>query len=89
MILKRTCAVGRATWACPGGYEAANDIYGKSIPVEWRHPSGAEVNVDFAREFEGPRVPHVGWQSAGKRAPGIGSRGHILLDEVPAGRGRR
>jgi hypothetical protein len=62
------------------------DVYGKTHPVEWRHPSGAEVNIDFAHTNAGPGVPHVGWQTAGKRASGGASRGHILLDEVPRGR---
>lgn len=57
---------------------------GKTIPVEWRAKGGAEVNMDTGHATEGPGVPHVGYQSAGKRASGEGIRGHILLDDVPA-----
>ena len=63
-----------------------HDAAGKSFPSEWRAPGGAEVNVDLGHESEGPAVPHVGWQSPGKRASGEGKRGHILLDEVPYNR---
>ena len=58
------------------------DMNGKSIPVEYRAPGGAEVSVDFAHEKNGPDVPHVGWQTSGKN----NTTGHILLDNVPASR---
>lgn len=62
----------------------ARDVNGKSFPVEWRHPTGgAEVNVDRGHENAGPPVPHVGFQTDGKRRNGGAVRGHILLDEVP------
>jgi hypothetical protein len=35
--------------------------YGKSFPVEWRHRSGAEVNIDRGHLKNGPSVPHVGY----------------------------
>ncbi len=41
--------------------------------------------MDYTHLKNGPDAPHVGWQSGGKRA-GEGFRGHIILDEVPAGR---
>ena len=59
--------------------------HGKSVPVEWRHRSGAEVNIDIGHTTNGPRVPHVGYQTGGKRAAGA-TRGHILVDSVPANR---
>ena len=64
------------------------DKYGKTHPVEWRAPNGAEVNVDVGHpENSGaPTVPHVGWQTGGKRSAGGGVRGHIFLDEVPYNR---
>jgi RHS repeat-associated protein len=60
------------------------DQYGKSIPVEYRAKGGAEVSVDFAHNNEGqsPDAPHVGWQTPGKN----NQVGHIILDDVPAGR---
>jgi RHS repeat-associated protein len=58
--------------------------YGKQIPVEYKGPGGAEVSVDFAHTSNGPEAPHIGWQSPGKGANQ--QSGHILLDEVPAGR---
>ncbi|MGN6492769.1 MAG: polymorphic toxin type 47 domain-containing protein [Agriterribacter sp.] len=60
--------------------------YGKSVPVEYRSSNGAEVNVDFGHSTDGPSVPHIGWQTPGKRSSGGGERGHILVDDVPAGR---
>jgi hypothetical protein len=62
------------------------DLYGKTHPVEWRHSSGAEVNIDFPHVNNGPSVPHVGYQTGGKRGVGGAMRGHILLDWVPRGR---
>lgn len=60
------------------------DKNGKSFPVEWRTDSGAEVNIDAAHSPEGgaPTVPHVGWQTGGKRSSGGAIRGHIFVDEV-------
>jgi hypothetical protein len=61
----------------------ANDQYAKSHPVEWTAPGGAEVNIDWPfAATAGPPVPHVGWQTRGKRPSGA-KRGHILLFEVP------
>ena len=59
---------------------------GKSFPVEYRHKSGAEVNIDYPHQKNGPDTPHVGWQTPGKRGNGGAVRGHIILDEVPYGR---
>jgi len=59
---------------------------GKSFPVEWRHSSGAEVNIDVGHLKNGPSVPHVGYQTGGKRSGGGAVRGHILLDSVPYNR---
>lgn len=61
---------------------------GKTIPVEYVHPSKAEVNMDYRHTNEGPDAPHVGYQLPGKRKQnnGGGKRVHIILDEVPAGR---
>ena len=64
----------------------AKDKNGKSIPVEYRSKEGAEVSIDFAHDRNGPDAPHIGWQTPGKRSSGGAERGHILLDEVPAGR---
>jgi RHS repeat-associated protein len=60
----------------------AQSTDGKSFPVEWRGPQGAEVSIDFGHKNNGPGVPHVGWQKPGKKA----DVGHILLDDVPFGR---
>jgi len=62
------------------------DKWGKSHPVEWRHKSGAEVNVDWPHAHNGPDAPHVGWQTGGKRGAGGAVRGHTILDEVPFNR---
>jgi len=64
------------------------DKYGKSVPVEYRSKGGAEVNMDYPHNNNGqsPDVPHVGWQTPGKRGTGGAERGHIMVDEVPAGR---
>ena len=62
------------------------DKWGKSHPVEWRHKSGAEVNIDWPHAHNGPDAPHVGWQTGGKRAKGGAVRGHTILDEVPYNR---
>jgi hypothetical protein len=60
---------------------AKNDL-GKTVPVEWRHPSGAEVNIDWSHLKNGPDAPHVGWQTGGKD----NTVGHIILDYVFANR---
>jgi len=64
----------------------AKDKDGKSFPVEYRSSGGAEVNIDIGHTQNGPGVPHVGWQTPGKRTTGGGARGHILLDDVPYNR---
>lgn len=76
--------------------EWAKSKDGKSFPVEWRHePSGAEVSMDkphfgfdknTGQWATGPDAPHIGWQTSGKRKGGGAKRGHILVDDVPAGR---
>ena len=64
------------------------DQYGKSHPVEWRAPNGAEVSIDIGHPVESgaPTADHVGWQTGGKRGSGGGVRGHIFVDEVPYNR---
>ena len=64
------------------------DQYGKSHPVEWRAPNGAEVSVDIGHPVKSgaPTADHVGWQTGGKRGSGGGVRGHIFVDEVPYNR---
>lgn len=62
------------------------DANGKSFPVEWRAKNGAEVNIDIGHTTNGPEVPHIGFQTPGKRGGGGGIRGHILLDDVPVNR---
>ncbi|RDS92667.1 RHS repeat-associated core domain-containing protein, partial [Pseudomonas fluorescens] len=71
------------------------DQYGKSFPTEWRVQSGpnrgAEVNIDdpiLVPSKEGPKSPHIGYQTPGKRAGGGAKRGHILLKLVPVSRSR-
>ncbi|MFD1428308.1 polymorphic toxin type 47 domain-containing protein [Kroppenstedtia sanguinis] len=73
----------------------AKSKHGKSFAVEWQHPDGAEVSMDkphFAFNKNtgewatGPDVPHIGWQTSGKSKKGGRNRGHILIDDVPAGR---
>jgi hypothetical protein len=61
--------------------------YGKSVPVEYRASGGAEVSVDYAHTNRGlsPDAPHIGWQTPGKGKAQV--TGHIILDNVPAGRG--
>ncbi|WP_456025904.1 polymorphic toxin type 47 domain-containing protein [Pseudomonas capeferrum] len=36
----------------------------------------------------GPRSPHIGYQTAGKRGNGGAKRGHILLNITPVNRSR-
>ncbi len=64
------------------------DKYGKSYPVEWKAPNGAEVSVDIGHSIQSgaPTADHVGWQTGGKRSNGGGVRGHIFVDEVPYNR---
>lgn len=66
----------------------AKDKYGKSMPVEWKAPNGAEVSVDIGHplQSQAPTKPHIGWQTAGKRGIGGSFRGHIFLDDVPINR---
>jgi hypothetical protein len=56
--------------------------YGKTVPVEWKGPGGAEVSIDVQHKSPAPDIPHVGWQGPGKGAPS----GHIFLDQTPYGR---
>jgi uncharacterized protein RhaS with RHS repeats len=67
------------------------DQYGKSIPVEWQGPGGANVNMDIpswnnvkpnGSLGEGPHAPHIGYQTPGKPR----TRGHIFVDLIPATR---
>jgi hypothetical protein len=62
----------------------AKDQHGKSFPVEYRHPSGAEVNIDTGHRAgtPAPATPHIGWQTAGKRGAGGAARGHIFVRKV-------
>jgi RHS repeat-associated protein len=79
----------RRTGVDPGEFRVTRwgrDANGKSFPVEWRSPGGAEVNIDIGHVQNGPGVPHVGYQTPGKRGTGGNVRGHILLDEVPVNR---
>jgi hypothetical protein len=62
------------------------DANGKSFPAEYRHQSGAEVNIDWEHSDNGPDAPQVGWQTGGKRSSGGAIRGHIILDSVPYNR---
>ncbi len=63
------------------------DKHGKSVPVMWRGPNKAEVNIDWPHYgvdrhgnwVSGPDAPHVGWQF-GKGSDK--SVGHIILDDV-------
>nr|WP_275679154.1 MULTISPECIES: polymorphic toxin type 47 domain-containing protein [Pseudomonas] len=71
------------------------DKYGKSHPTEWKvlagANKGAEVNIDdptLVGSKNGPAIPHVGYQTPGKRDGAGGVRGHILVQEVPVSRKR-
>jgi hypothetical protein len=55
--------------------------YGKTVPVEWKGPHGAEVSIDVAHNPPAPDIAHVGWQR-----PGKSKSGHIFLDDTPYGR---
>jgi hypothetical protein len=68
-----------------------NNKYGKSMPVEWQGPRGAQVNMDIPEWNnvkptgvlgEGPHQPHIGYQTPGRGPARI--RGHIFVDDVPA-----
>ncbi|UVL91967.1 polymorphic toxin type 47 domain-containing protein [Pseudomonas sichuanensis] len=71
------------------------DQYGKSHPTEWSVRGGlnkgAEVNIDdpgLAASQLGPKVPHIGYQTAGKRRRTGSLSGHILVQRVHVARGR-
>ncbi|AYG08578.1 hypothetical protein D7M10_16395 [Pseudomonas fluorescens] len=71
------------------------DKYGKTFPTEWRVQKGpnrgTEVNIDdptLVSSKKGPQSPHIGYQTAGKRAGGGAVRGHILLELLPVSRSR-
>lgn len=52
---------------------------------------GAEVNIDdplLLPSKEGPKSPHIGYQTPGKRAGGGAKRGHILLKLVSVSRSK-
>ncbi|WP_449866995.1 polymorphic toxin type 47 domain-containing protein [Noviherbaspirillum aerium] len=64
---------------------------GKSIPVGYQGPGGANVNLDIPRWNnlkpdgslgEGPHQPHIGYQTPGKGSTRV--RGHVFVDDVPA-----
>lgn len=46
------------------------------------------MNIDIGHSplGEAPTVPHIGWQTGGKRGGGGGVRGHIFVDDVPYNR---
>ena len=49
----------------------------------------ATVNIDLGHTSvgpTGPRYPHIGYQTGGKRRNKDAVRGHILLDDVPYNR---
>ncbi len=71
----------------------AKDGNGKTIPVEWEGPNGANVNMDIPEWNnvkldgtlgEGPHQPHIGYQTPGKGNDRV--RGHIFVDHVPGSR---
>ncbi|MFN5540439.1 MAG: polymorphic toxin type 47 domain-containing protein [Candidatus Melainabacteria bacterium] len=68
--------------------EWARDANGKSFPVEWTGPNGAQVNIDLPhlQNSNAPQYSHVGWQTPGKRGNNGATRGHIFIDEVPFNR---
>jgi len=58
-------------------------LNGKSLPVEYQAPGGAEVSIDWAHDNpDALGAPHVGWQTTGKPK----ETGHIFIDDVPSGR---
>ena len=42
--------------------------------------------LDIHLIVKAPTIPHVGWQTGGKRGTGGGTRGHIFVDDVPYNR---
>jgi RHS repeat-associated protein len=56
--------------------------YGKTVPVEWTGPKGAEVSIDVPHKLPAPDIAHIGWQGPGKGA----ASGHIFVDKTPFGR---
>ena len=64
------------------------DKNGKSHPVEWKADNGAEVNIDIghSQSSQAPTIPHIGYQTGGKRGQGGAVRGHIFIYEVPYNR---
>jgi RHS repeat-associated protein len=59
---------------------------GKSVPVEYTGPRGAEVSVDYGHPSGSgaPEAPHVGWQTSRHAgAGGTTERGHIVLGVDP------
>lgn len=83
----RRTGIPKSAFSSTGKY--GKDKHGKEYEVEWRTNNGAEVNIDWPdSNEEGPKHPHIGWQTPGKRGSGGAKRGHILLDEVPYSRGR-
>ena len=83
--------IGHKLQACASG---GKTDYGKSIPVEWKGENDAEVSIDYphygfdknGKWNTGPDAPHVGWQVGKKTGKKVG---HILLDDVPAGRPKK
>ena len=65
--------------------EWGKSLEGKSFPVEWTSENGAKVNIDKGHPVESgaPTIPHIGWQTGGKRGRGGRARGHIFIDDVP------
>ena len=44
------------------------------------------IDIGHSPSGEAPTVPHIGWQTGGKRGGGGGVRGHIFVDDVPYNR---
>ena len=68
-------------------------VDGKSIPVEYSGPNGAQVNMDIPEWNNvrgdgslgyGPHDAHIGYQTPGRGRARV--RGHIFVDDVPATR---
>jgi len=71
--------------------EWGKNIYGKSVPVEYSGPRGANVNLDipkfnniddYGNLKEGPFEPHIGYRTQ----KGSKINGHIFVDGIPATR---
>jgi RHS repeat-associated protein len=69
------------------------DANGKTMPVEYTGPNGAQVNMDIPAWNNvrtdgslgyGPHQPHIGYQTPGRGE--ARTRGHIFVDYVPATR---